>query len=403
MYLDIEKKIEFYKNRIISEFLKIGIYPKDNLIQSEINNIDLGLSIFKAKRIESGEYFKSKEFNEQLNMIYQDLKILYDLLYEITIKEFSSIKAFAECHLEELETKARMYKLRSDQEMNSTLLGKTILFQSDSFVFTSVNNIKIIDLGYFKVHKGAQLACLLDAANIEANKVIFEIKNNDMDLKSNLYNYNQDFMVIPGSLKNTSYKYVMLPDQKIDYPILMDLDKAEANFKNSYVIFSGKNKLLTKTIVDEVNTNSDLINKNEILGRSLQGKTYIDFYVLNGDTITFKFNKNPISTNFKLDKNSQVTNLKPVQHFFIEADKGFSFDFTINKGEIYAIKTKGIVKNKKLYCNTNYDVREFHIIEQEPGEEVTVRGYLSVYNDDGSPIELKYIAVKELIKFGGEL
>ena len=95
MLEDIELKIKYYKEKIIKEYIEKGIYPDNNLIQSRLNNIELRLSIFKNPKIIEGSLFDTEEFNRCLNEIYNDLVILYTLLYNITVLEYNELYNFS--------------------------------------------------------------------------------------------------------------------------------------------------------------------------------------------------------------------------------------------------------------------------------------------------------------------
>ena len=140
MYKDVIAKIEFHKERIINDFIKRGIYPTDETISAQINSINAGLSFFRSHKKLEGETFDTKEYNHMFNMIFMDLQLLYKLLYEISVKEYTTLKVFIDTHLDELETIANSYSTRAEQEINSTVLGKTIFFQSNGF-FTNSRHV----------------------------------------------------------------------------------------------------------------------------------------------------------------------------------------------------------------------------------------------------------------------
>ena len=130
-------------------------------------------------------------------------------------------------------------------------------------------------------------------------------------------------------------------------------------------------------------------------------KTYIDFYTVGTKSITFRFNKKPISTNFPID-NYQVTDLKHVNHFFIECDAGFSFDFDLDGGEVYAIKDDGVITDNGLYLPKTIDVRDFHIIEYKLAKTESYEAIIEVVNDDSDPIDINNITIKELLTMEGD-
>lgn len=403
MYKDIATKISFHKERIIKEFIKKGIYPNDKLIAERMSSIDTGLSYLQPDKILPGEYFDVPAYNTMIDMLWRDLELLYKLLYEITIKEYTTLRSFVDTHLDELESIANKYKLKAEQEVNSTSLGKTILFKSDSFDLHTQNAVTVVDLGEVKVNKGSRVACYMNANNIEPEKIVFGFKQGESEpLYVSAYNYNQDSIVIPGQLEMKSYTTTFPADQILSGPAQMNLGDNKASENNSYVILAGKNKMLVKKfdtrysqIIQEVPTNLNMA--------SFDKHSYIDFYVVGGSSITFRFNKKPISTNFPLD-NYRVENLNHIHHFFIECEAGFSFDFELGDGgDVYAIKERGTINNEKLYFSRSIEVRDFLIEEYKVGQTTAYHAFVKVINDDGDPVDIESVMIKELLSIGGDV
>jgi hypothetical protein len=215
------------------------------------------------------------------------------------------------------------------------------------------------------------------------------------------YNYNQDSILIPGQLERKIYTTTIPDDQKINGNIEMNLNGNVASDNNTYVIMGGKNKMLVKKF-DE-NTSQLIVDMPTRLDMaSFNTKSYIDFYVVGGNKITFRFNKKPISANFQVDDYT-VTNLEHIHHFFIECDAGFSFDFELDRGEVYAIKETGIINDGKLFFSKAINVRDFVIEEYSTGNLDKYYAFAKVINDDGAPIDIESIFIKELLSLGGDI
>ena len=112
LYLDQKKKIEYYRQRIIQNFTKKGIYPDDTMISTRLSDIDTKLGIFQYINVGRGETFDTAKFNEDMLRIWQDLKILYELAYEITVKDYEELQLWCEVHLTELQNMANTYRYR---------------------------------------------------------------------------------------------------------------------------------------------------------------------------------------------------------------------------------------------------------------------------------------------------
>lgn len=400
MYKDTIAKIAFHKERIIKEFIRRGIYPTDELIQEKLSKIDTSLSFLQPDKMVSGKEFDVDVYNNMINMLYKDLELLYKLLYEITIKEYVTLKAFVDTHLDELENMANKYKIKAEQESNSTSLGKTIFFKHSEFDLHVQDNITIVDLGYINVHKGSKIACFMNANNIEAEKVVFGLKKDDNLLYVAAYNYNQDTITIPGELEKKTYITSIPDDQTINGSIEMNINDNAASENNTYIILGGKNKMLVKKL-DENMSQFVVAAPTRFDMYSFDMRSYIDFYVVGGSKITFRFNKKPISANFNVDDYT-ITNLDHIHHFFIECDEGFAFDFELESGEVYAIKENGIINDGKLFSRTT-EVRDFLIEEYRTGELDQYYAFAKVVNDDGEPIDIESIFIKELLSLGGKV
>ena len=134
-YLDVEKKLKYHKEKILKEFVQKGIYPDNKLINSRLQSINSHLSLFKNYNKITGEKFNANEYNESLLLIYKDLKILYDVLYELTIKEYNNQQNFINSYINELSSIVDTFEKRAQFENNSTTFGKTLLFNVNTTIY----------------------------------------------------------------------------------------------------------------------------------------------------------------------------------------------------------------------------------------------------------------------------
>jgi hypothetical protein len=398
MYKDVEKKINFYKEHVRNELIKSGVYPNAQMVQERLDNIDTWLALFKHSDIQEGAAFDTDAFNESFKLIYKDLEFLYSLLCDTFVQEYVSLKAFADAHLDELEDIAAMYALKAEQEINSTSLGTTLLFKNSGFDTAVSNNITTVTLGSVDLHKGSRIACFIDANNIEPNKIVFALKKDDIALYTTPYNYNQDSILVSGELSKNTYTTTINDNQIIRGPVEINLGDVKASNDNQYLVFVGKDKVLIREIADS--TNQYITERPTSLNMlEIYNKAHIDFYVVGGNKISFRFNKKPISTNFPLT-GYQVMDLKPIEHFSMECEPGFAFDFELDSGVVYAIKERGVVDNEKLYFSRSIDVRDFYVEEYAIGETDKYDASVNIYNDDGVVIDINSIMIKELLMIG---
>lgn len=392
-YKDVNKKIEYYKKQILQEFVSKGIYPDNSLIESRLKNIDTYLSIFQNYNVVTGNLFNANEYNERLKLIYQDLSFLYELLYELTVLEYNKLQNFINSHLSELNSIVETYNKRAEYENSTTTLGKTLLFKNNSFSIENKDSMTIVNLGNVDISNGSTIACISNINNVSADDIVFKFKDVDKEnwLVTSPYNYNNDLLTMPGELKKTIYEYELQETQKINGPLLLDI-VSNVNIKNKYDILGGENKIFVNYKDDD----GFIVEEKPLTAESLSfdKKAYINFYVVDGNSISFRFNKKPIATNFPIDT-QRIDDLNYIHHFFIECDKDFSFELELDKGKVYAIKETGIISDEKLYYTGSEQVSDFLIIETATGDKKSYEVVMEAHNSN-EDIDIESIIIKQL-------
>lgn len=394
MYKDMAVKMRYHKEKIIQGFIDLGVFPTDERIQELLDSIDMSTSYLNVEEAVPGKDFDTEAYNAMFLSIYKDLELLYKLLFELAVEEYTLLTSFVDTHINNLEATMDFYKEKATQETNTTSLGNTIFFKNHSFNTKIQNNITHVDLGNVSMHRGSRIASIFNANDIEGDKVIFSFKKGNDTLRATPYNYNYATIVVPGETDRNEFDFKLEEDQIIDGMIKMNINK-EPSMNNVYTILGAKDKVLVKQFGEL--TKHQIKNrptKFDMLGFS--EKSYIDFYTVGTNSVTFRFNKKPISTNFSLDS-YVVNNLNYIHHFFIECDAGFSFDFDIDGGQVFALKETGLIVDKELYFPKNIEAREFKIIEYELGDKETYAASVDIINDDGDPVDIKSIMIKELL------
>lgn len=391
-YLDIEKKIIYHKEQILNEFVRKGIYPTNSLIQTRVNSINKYLSIFKHYNVASGSNFDTDEYNKAIELIYVDLKILYDILYELTIKEYYNLQNYISSYINELQSTVETYAARADFENNSTTFGETLLFKNNNFTIENNNSTTIVNLDDIEIEEGSSIACLANINNVNEDNLLFHFEKDGDVIEVSPYNYSNQALVIPGTKKITNYEYQLPDNQVTKGNILMNID-SEIDIKNKYAILGGKNKIF----INKPNSNNFAIEDTPTsLGAYMFTEhSYINFYVINGNSISFKFNKKPLATNFPTEE-QKITNLNNIHHFFIECDADFSFEIELDKGDIYAVKEPGIINNNKLYYTGTNIINDFNIIEAAAGDKKTYKASLKIYNNNNDDLDIESIIIKKL-------
>lgn len=393
-YKDVEKKLNYYKQQVLKEFISKGIYPDNKLIDSKLKAVNTHLSLFKNYNVTTGKLFNANEYNKRLELIYTDLYILYELLYEITVLEYNKLQNFINSHLTELNSIVKTYNKRAEYENTTTSLGKTLLFKNNSFLIDNKDSITIINLDKIDINSGSLIACIANINNVNTEDIIFkfkEINSNSDWINVSPYNYNNELLKIPGERKKNIYEYNLQEGQMINAPLLIDIE-SNINIKNNYIILGGKNSIF----VNYKDENGFIVEEKPLTLDSLvfNQKAYINFYVFDGNSISFSFNKKPISTNFPIDT-QRIDNLNYIHHFFIECDEDFSFQFEIDKGQVFAIKEIGVIAENKIYYTGSEKVKDFKIIETDIGELKAYEAKVEVYNNN-QDIDIENIIIKQV-------
>lgn len=391
-YLDVAKKIQYYKQKVLNDLIKQGVYPDNALIESRLESIDSYLALFKNYNVVPGKNFNANEYNERLKIINTDLTYLYELLYELTVKEYYKLQNFINAHLSELNSIVETYNKRSEYENNSTTLGKTLLFQNNSFSIDNNNSVTKVNLGKVDIENAATVACIANINNVAPENIVFKFRKDNEAVYHNTcaYNYNNDVLVIPGKKKTATYNYTIQEGQNISGPLLINIGSVD--IKNKYTILGGENKIFVNYkdnegfIVEEKPLTIDSLSFNK--------KAYINFYIVGGNTISFTFNKKPIATNFPIDT-QRITDLDYIHHFYIECDEDFSFKFEIDKGKVFAIKEHGVISNNNLYYTGSNQISDFYIIETSSGDSHPYQVIMEAYNSN-EDLDIESIIIKQL-------
>lgn len=383
LYTDEIEKLNYYKNIIMKDLTRKGIYPDNVSVKEKLSNIDLKLSLFQYKNIGINNIFNVKKFNDDLIAIANDLKILYKIAYDASYNKFQEIKEYTETHIKELKVLSDKYNIRSAMELETTALGNTVFFQTSGFETILNNGFAIINLPSIEVTKGSKLACFLECDNINQEDIIFSfgLLNN-----CSTYLYNKDTMKIPGEKVFNIYNYLIPEDEEITSSHIMNIENLIPNNKNIYTIFAGKNKYKSENNFNDLKTN---------INYTIQKTDTISFYIINSSYIDFNFSEKPLETNFS---GYNISAPDKCQYIIIKAQDGFSFNVNTD-GEIYATKEKGYIKDNQLYYPNYDDLRTYRIEESVLTEKTTIENIKVTINNlkRDIPLVIKSITIKEII------
>ena len=395
-YEDMIKKYHYYKNVVIKDYIKKGIYPNNSQIELAINRIDLALPILQGYNIHEGSKFDTAQYNKTLTQIYTDLLYLYELTYDVTVTRLNKFKSFLDTYVTDLNNKANTYYKRALIEKNSTALGDTILYETN--VVPEVNNNRcIINFDKeFELYKGSKLACFLNADNIQDDDVIFQFTDIDSGntYYGTVYNDNQYSFDVPGVLVSNIYNVNFDANTKLDSKTILSLSGSDYNINNKYKIYSGKNKMLIRNKETGECTVADIpINTTYYV----DAHSFIEFYIIDGDSLTFTYNQKPLSANFKLTNNTIDTKVN--NHVFMECDSDFAFSITLNQGTIYSYNNQSIYNNSsELIISNEHKLHDFLVYEYALKDNIANYNISVIINNiQNTQFFIDNIAIKELL------
>lgn len=388
-YKDQLLKAAYYKEQVIKEMIKKGVFPDDRTIQDRVNRIDKLIAIFSHKNIKPGEMFDVNKFQQALLAIYQDLQFLYRLLYETSVKEYEYVRSYVDAHLKELERLSERYKMRSRLEIDTTSLGKTILFQNSGFEVFNRDNATYVDLGPIDVKEGSTLAVIFDADNANAKEALFGLEDSEGKIiYVSPYNYMQDILKVPGKLQTETYLFNMDEQEIVISAFKVRSEGLEPTAKNEYLIFGGENRVFLR---EPVRRRSIAVDENNAF--YIREAGLIEFYIYKGTYANFNFTRQPEGKNFK---GNSIENLSDYHYVAIRSDEGELAFNLLTDGKVFAVMRQGIVKDGELYFPEETDARSFLIEEVRPGNTMRYNAFLKVISNNEEPVRINSVAVKEL-------
>ena len=390
------KKYYYYKNVIIKNYIEQGIYPDNKLIELTMNRIDLALPVLKDYTVAEGSEFDTQKYNDMLDQIFTDLTFLYELTYDLTIKRYQTVKAYLDTHLQDLQNRADDCYKRALIEKNSTSFGNTIFYKANVIteITDSVCYINFDD--ELELYNKSKIACFLNADNIQTDDIVFVLE--DISTKEKhfvpVYNQNQYSFNVPGELFYNPYSIQFADNEKLNKQTKLVLDNSDYDINNIYNVYSGKNKMIVRNketgecqVLDIPIDSACTIDKH----------SFVEFYVFDGDSLTFTYNKKPLNANFQSEFNT--VNTKEQEHIFFECDDDFLFSITLNKGSIYAYNNKSVYNNTDHLIVDNPHLLNSFLVKEYKYSENSTKYKLSIRinNVDNTKLMIDNIIIKELL------
>lgn len=384
MYSDEIKKLEFYKQRFVDQYLKDGKLIDKNTLQEKLDAIDFKLSIFKQAYISNGENLNIEKFHEQKLDLYEDFKILYELIYEMAQKKLREIEIKVKCELESVNKKIKNFESRVQIE-NLSVYGNTIYHKTNGFKQTYENGRVRISLGKLLIPSGSYIACLMSSSECNMNSVRFKL---DDFTYAKEYSDSKQYLEIPGNYRINTYKYINKNNSSelnlgdIDLKILSE---------NKYNVFCGEDKI---RIYYPDTGKVEYVNKIDGISLSIDKNAEISLYVYNASQINFEMNHNYIYKSFS---NNIISSPKQRQKILIKCRPGFVLDFNTD-GNVYADKFVGYKQEEQLKIDIDHDnVSDFMIEEIAFNEnEEFENAEVIIYNADKAFYNIDHITIKQV-------
>ena len=364
IYKDMLEKLKYHKNNIINAFIRKNYYPSNDEIQAKLQLVDSRLALFESYISKPGSYMNIKELNYCFEMIAKDIEILYTVLENILVNEFSALNVFIEASLSELEAKADYYRKRCTEEIYSTTLGTTILFQGNNWHITENNEVNIIDLGTMNLIEGMEIACFAEINNLDKNDIVFKFECNDPDKNFYAlpYNYNNNSYKVPGKILVNEYQLIMPQTSIVEDYIPINY---KMNFENKYKIAGAVGGMqVTYRSTGEVFLYKFANIDNAFVAPE---DCFVEFFIVDGNGsapyMEYSFTEEPISTNFSL-QNGLIPLEKDIVKISIECQKGLGMFFMVPEGTVYAAVDDPVIVNKEtMLFKGNWNIRDFVLRE----------------------------------------
>ena len=375
MYKDEIKKIEYFKQKIVNMYLARGEYVNESMIESELSSFNERLSIYKY--IEYHTKLNVEQYNEELCAIYQDLKILYEALYELQIKEFNKRKRIVAQKLAYINSIAREYYHRSRLETIS-IFGDTLIYVSGDFDYEYKGGFTYIKLDEINTFEGASLVFLIEDENVSSDLFTLELTPTE-NIKP--YTSNGDIHTVEGS---PNVKEIPFTINKNLINTTGYVLEHEYNHLEKYKIFHNKGCVMVNnkpmTLAEYYNTSFDDVH-------------VIKFYVYKSTSLKISSTLGYYDSNIQDTPNETNKEIK----FYYANVPAYGHILINTNGTLFSEISAPIIKDNKLIASTLIQSVSDHVLfvisYDKPKEYKTP---VVVYKGNLDLQSLKYIAIKQV-------
>lgn len=383
MKADELEKLNYYKKKIMEDFILKATYPTLDELNAKIQDVNLSESYFKTVPVANGDLFNTYIFNEQFKSLNQDLSLLYTVLKEMTQTRMDYLGQFADTTLTALEKKVSFYLNKSKLEMQSSNLGHTIYYDEAPFIGEQKSDYFSIDCGDIKLTNGSSIHLLLKGHDL--NYARLALTSNSETFYVTPYELNRQYFKVPGEPLINEIQIISSATPKPYENVLIPYTDIKKDCE--YIILAGKDNIATKA-----SNKSNYSNYKQCV---CYDKTMIDFYVKDANSIQIRTSNKPISSNY--DFSQEIIKLeKGIKHFYLEMPEKSGVEIFLEGGAIYAQKSKGVVRNNLLYFIHNTSFKDFLIVEKTKLNQTDFKAKLEVFSTSND-LGVESIMIKELI------
>ena len=401
MYKDMLEKLKYHKQLIMNTFIKRSYYPSNEEINAALADVNARISLFEAYISKPGSLFNPIEINYCFEMIYKDIEILYKVLEEILMMEYSQLKLHVESTLLELEAKADHFSKRCAEESNSSALGTTIVFQTNNWNITTEDQVTIVDLDEHDFIEGSTIACFANLNDVEKSAISFKFESSDPG---------KSFLALPYNLYDNIHYPIpgQMSVNKVDFSIditaivngALNLKFKGINDLNKYKIVGGKNLM---SVTSKKSGRTQLVNFPDASNYTYYAveDCYIEFYIVDGNVgenayLEYNFNMAPNYQNFSL-QDGTIKIDSDLKRIYIDAQAGLLVSFNKEHGQAFAECIDPVILNKETMMYTgNLDVREMMIREYVRTNTIKYHVYCYINTIEDITDSIESIYVKEI-------
>lgn len=382
MYKDERKKRDVYRDDIMSQIAQTGVYPSLTLVDSQLDDIDFKLSMFAWRVKSHASRFDPDTYNKEYETLWRDLKILYECVNELAVKEYAALRKYIESELDVLEAAAIDNFNKAELETTSTF-GKTLFYLGNGFNQQYKNGTITVDVGDIKTRRGSRIAAVFTSTDVDLANVSFTIG----DKKIAPYNYAGEYYKVPGGPVPKEFDGTVSTASKRGTYVAVTTDN-KIDGSKEYSVLNGLNRV--RFTGESYKVSYPDIKSAEAIRFDEAGE--YSFYIFNGSKAVFSFTDDPVKTSFNSreitikDKICRVSfSLRPGTAWTVSTD-----------GNVYAVKPGTAIKSDTLFCEySDESLKEYKIIETGRGEEITLSVSCMISNADKPYYDITGIALKE--------